>query len=282
MELSPFATQLRLCVVTDNRTARDLIEDACCPPYTCEHYDLANVAASLDGAPEQLDGLIGAAREADAVVVAWDLLQAPLIGALSHCLLNGATPLVALCGPDEVDHVAALATGADVVLPFQLSPRILKAHVAAHRRHSLALMSARGDGAAVGEGHPEVEVVEVVAAGGGDGATRPLKRRALAAGALVLDLAAVTVRVGDRPLDLAPLEFRVLAFFVEHEGLALTRDQILGGVWGFDFETGTNLVDVYVHALRQALKKAGLERTIHTVRGVGYRFDATAPARRAA
>jgi two-component system response regulator MprA len=57
---------------------------------------------------------------------------------------------------------------------------------------------------------------------------------------------------------------------MRNERLVLSRAQILDAVWGFDIETASNVVDVYVRYLRQKLEAAGEPRVIHTVRGVGY------------
>ena len=67
-------------------------------------------------------------------------------------------------------------------------------------------------------------------------------------------------------------EFDLLSYLLRHAGAACSRDELLAGVWGIDFETGTNTVDVFVYALRRKLRAAGLPSAIETVRGVGYRL----------
>ncbi|MGI9063568.1 MAG: response regulator transcription factor [Pseudonocardiaceae bacterium] len=74
--------------------------------------------------------------------------------------------------------------------------------------------------------------------------------------------------VGDGTIDLTAREFVLLELFLRHPGQVLSREQILSHVWGYDFDPGSNIVDVYVRALR---KKLGAER-ITTVRGMGYRL----------
>jgi DNA-binding response OmpR family regulator len=247
-----------------------MIEDACGPPSSNVYHSLSEVAEGLESTGEQLDDVLASARTADAVVVEWDLLQAPLVGALSYRLQGGATPLVALCEPDEVDAVAALSVGADIVASLPLSVRLLKAQVAAHRRHSVTLL--RKARASVEGGEPG-GMEPVVYTANGSGAGHLLERRVVRAGPLRLDHAALGVEVWGAPVDVTPLQFQLLAFLVEHAGHVLTRDQFLSAVWGFDFEPGTNIVDVHIHFLRRVLKEQGLDGAIKTVRGIGYRFD---------
>ncbi|WP_404348940.1 response regulator transcription factor [Sutcliffiella horikoshii] len=74
---------------------------------------------------------------------------------------------------------------------------------------------------------------------------------------------------GDEHVDLTPKEFDLLVYFIENKGQALNREQILNGVWGFDYYGDTNIVDVYVRHLR---KKLDLSEVLVTLRGVGYRL----------
>ncbi|MFD8049826.1 response regulator transcription factor [Streptomyces chartreusis] len=92
----------------------------------------------------------------------------------------------------------------------------------------------------------------------------------LRSGPLTLDLRTRRARSGERTVDLTAREFVLLELFLRHPGQVLSREQILSHVWGYDFDPGSNIVDVYVRALR---KKLGAER-VETVRGVGYRLPA--------
>ena len=87
---------------------------------------------------------------------------------------------------------------------------------------------------------------------------------------LVLEPAAREARRGERRLDLSALEFSLLEHFARHQRVVLTRDRILEAVWGFDAESVSNVVDVYVGYLRRELEAGGETRLLHTVRGVGY------------
>jgi len=94
----------------------------------------------------------------------------------------------------------------------------------------------------------------------------------LQAGDLTLDLKARRVSRGNRAFDLTSREFALLEFFLRHQGQVLTRSQLLNGVWGYDFDPRTNVVDVYVGYLRNKLDDPQEESMIETVRGGGYRF----------
>jgi DNA-binding response OmpR family regulator len=91
---------------------------------------------------------------------------------------------------------------------------------------------------------------------------------------LALDLRTRRAYVGERSVDLSTREFALAEVFCRHPDQVLTREQLLSHVWGFDFDPGSNVVDVYVRYLR---RKIGADR-IETVRGTGYRLRAAAPA----
>jgi len=90
----------------------------------------------------------------------------------------------------------------------------------------------------------------------------------LRAGGIVLDLRSRRVTAGDRTTDLSSREFLLLESFLRHPGQVLSREQLLSQVWGYDFDPGSNIVDVYVRYLRRKIGAAAIE----TVRGMGYRL----------
>ncbi|MBL7492452.1 response regulator transcription factor [Frankia sp. AgB1.9] len=91
----------------------------------------------------------------------------------------------------------------------------------------------------------------------------------LRSGDLALDLRTRQARVGDRVIDLTAREFVLAETFLRHPGQVLAREQLLSAVWGYDYDPGSNIVDVYVGYLR---RKLGAAR-IATVRGMGYRLE---------
>lgn len=90
----------------------------------------------------------------------------------------------------------------------------------------------------------------------------------LVVGDVSLDLRSRQVHVGGKVADLSSREFVLLETFMRHPGHVLSREQLLSNVWGYDFDPGSNVVDVYVRYLR---RKIGAD-SIETVRGMGYRM----------
>ena len=90
----------------------------------------------------------------------------------------------------------------------------------------------------------------------------------LSAGGFRLDLRTRRVQVSGAEVDLSAREFTLLEIFLRNPGQVLSREQLLDHVWGFDFDPGSNVVDVYVGYLRRKLGSSA----ITTVRGMGYRF----------
>jgi len=87
---------------------------------------------------------------------------------------------------------------------------------------------------------------------------------------LILDPARRIVKRGDEKIDLSPREFSLLDYFMRNPGRVLTRTMIIEHVWDYDFDTDTNVIDVYVNYLRKKIDAGGEPKLIHTVRGVGY------------
>jgi two-component system copper resistance phosphate regulon response regulator CusR len=98
---------------------------------------------------------------------------------------------------------------------------------------------------------------------------RSFETTVLRAGDAELDLRTRRITVEGQTVELSAREFALAEMFFQHEGHVLSREQLLSRVWGYDFDPGSNVVDVYVGYLR---KKLGKERIVN-VRGMGYRFD---------
>mgnify|MGYP001765768024 CR=1 FL=1 len=95
----------------------------------------------------------------------------------------------------------------------------------------------------------------------------------LAAGPIELDLAAHKAILSGKTLELSAKEFALLEYLLRNSGRTVTRTMIAEHVWDINFDTGTNVIDVYINYLRRKLEKGGT-RYIHTVRGKGYMLKA--------
>lgn len=109
---------------------------------------------------------------------------------------------------------------------------------------------------------------------------RPAQRAAttLEAAGIALDLRTRKVTRGGVEIRLTAREFELLAYMMRHANQVLSRTQILSAVWGYDFDPGTNVVEVYIGYLRRKLGAADGAAPIETVRSVGYRLVASPDA----
>jgi DNA-binding response OmpR family regulator len=100
-------------------------------------------------------------------------------------------------------------------------------------------------------------------------------RTTLSAGDIEVNLITREVRRGGELVRLSTTEFELLAYLMHNRGHVLSREQILRAVWGYEYDPGTNVVDVYIGYLRRKLRAHGTNAPIVTVRSVGYRLDAS-------
>jgi DNA-binding response OmpR family regulator len=96
----------------------------------------------------------------------------------------------------------------------------------------------------------------------------------LSGGDVEVDLITREVRRSGVLLRLSTTEFELLTYLLRNSGRVLSRDQILRAVWGYEYDPGTNVVDVYVGYVRRKLRRTEGKDPIVTVRSIGYRFDA--------
>ena len=93
----------------------------------------------------------------------------------------------------------------------------------------------------------------------------------LTAGAIVVDKSAHTVKIDGEPVELSFKEFELLTYFMENAGIALSREKILNNVWNYDYFGDARTIDTHVKKLRSKMGKR--ENYIHTVWGIGYKFE---------
>ncbi|HEY7930775.1 MAG TPA: response regulator transcription factor [Acidimicrobiales bacterium] len=183
-------------------------------------------------------------RAPDAIVLD---LQLPDIDGLEICRRirrsGDTTPILMLTARDAVnDRVAGLDVGADdyLVKPFDLAELLARLRALLRRRTPTDT----------------------------DGSVLRFED-------LTLNAQTREVFRGSRRVELTKIEFDLLELFLQHPRQVLTRDQILDLVWGYNFDSGTNSLAVYIGYLRRKLEEASEPRLIQTVRGVGYALRAS-------
>ena len=164
----------------------------------------------------------------------------PIVDGLEACrrirARGDTTPILMLTARTDVtDRVAGLDAGADdyLVKPFALEELLAR----------LRALLRRSSGAVA-------EVMKV--------------------GDLVMDTGSRVVRRGENVLDLTKTEFDLLELLMSNPGIVIDRDTIYDRIWGYDFATSSNSLDVYIGYLRRKIEANDAPRLIQTVRGVGY------------
>jgi two-component system OmpR family response regulator len=171
----------------------------------------------------------------------------------------------------------------DVMLPGRSGLEILKMIRAGHNNVPVIIITARGEtedrieGLDLGADDylPKPFFVEELIA-----RLRAIWRRSSETGMSVLSVGTLSANLMKREvvrsgvqIEMTPKEFSLLAFLMRAPGRVLTRTQILEQVWGYHFDPGTNLVDVYIRRLRSKIDIEGEVPLIETLRGVGYRMQ---------
>jgi len=208
-------------------------------------YNLEKAGFAVSVASTGEDALLALTEEPpDLVLLDWMLPHVSGIEICRRIRREPATrdlPVIMLTArTEESDRIRGLETGADDYVAKPFSPGELIARVRALLRRA----------------RPELSAEE------------------LRAGAIVMDLAAHRVHVGDREVELGPTEFRLLRHFLEHPGRVYSREAILDAVWGRDLHVEIRTVDVHVGRLRKVLRDATGTDPIRTVRGAGYSLEA--------
>ena len=151
---------------------------------------------------------------------------------------NSKVPIIMLTArSDERDELLGFDLGVDEYISKPFSPKILVARVEAILRRT-------------GQSNPE----DVLSAGG-----------------IVIDKAAHLATVDGNPMELSFKEFELLTYFMENEGIALSREKILNSVWNYDYFGDARTIDTHVKKLRSKMGDKG--EYIKTVWGMGYKFE---------
>lgn len=100
------------------------------------------------------------------------------------------------------------------------------------------------------------------------------KSTSLVVGDLALDLVSHKARRGDKLIELTAKEYTLLEYFMRNANRVLSRTIISEHIWNYNFDTGTNIIDVYINHLRNKIDGGFDKKLIHTVRGVGYMMKA--------
>ena len=152
---------------------------------------------------------------------------------------HSKVPIIMLTArSEERDELQGFELGVDEYISKPFSPKILVARVEAILRRT------RG-----------TEAGDVIDAGG-----------------IIIDKAAHIVKIGESPIDLSYKEFELLTYFVENQGIALSREKILNNVWNYDYFVDARTIDTHVKKLRSKLGDKG--EYIKTIWGMGYKFEA--------
>ena len=151
---------------------------------------------------------------------------------------NSKVPIIMLTArSDERDELLGFDLGVDEYISKPFSPKILVARVEAILRRT-------------GQNNPE----DVISAGG-----------------IVIDKAAHLATVDGKPMELSFKEFELLTYFLENQGIALSREKILNSVWNYDYFGDARTIDPHVKKLRSKMGDKG--EYIKTVWGMGYKFE---------
>ena len=151
---------------------------------------------------------------------------------------NSKVPIIMLTArSEERDELLGFDLGVDEYISKPFSPKILVARVEAILRRT-------------GQNNPE----DVISAGG-----------------IVIDKAAHLATVDGKPMELSFKEFELLTYFLENQGIALSREKILNSVWNYDYFGDARTIDTHVKKLRSKMGDKG--EYIKTVWGMGYKFE---------
>ena len=226
---------MRILVIEDDKDVASFIQKG-----------LEQAGCNVDLADNGKDGLLLATTETyDALIV--DRMLPGIDGLTLIRTLRASdnqTPVLILSALGEVDdRVRGLKAGGDdyLVKPFAFSELLARIEALVRRAQSGT--------------EQQVTVLRVAD--------------------LELDLLRREARRGREKIDLQPREFQLLEFLMRHAGQVVTRTMLLEGVWNYHFDPQTNVIDVHISRLRSKIDRGFQRPLLHTVRGAGYRLDAS-------
>ena len=179
-------------------------------------------------------------REKDINLIILDVMMPKMDGweVCREIRKTSKVPIIMLTArSDERDELLGFELGVDEYISKPFSPKILVARVEAILRRT-------------GQNNPE----DVISCGG-----------------IVIDKAAHIASVDGKPMELSFKEFELLTYFLENEGIALSREKILNSVWNYDYFGDARTIDTHVKKLRSKMGDKG--EYIKTVWGMGYKFE---------
>lgn len=251
---APRMNALTLCLVSDNPVVITAVQVFCQAPHQVHLFSRDRLVNDHHTLSDYGAKVVDAAAAADALLIEWVFDEAPVLNTLCfHVRKNVQTPIfmVHMGGPETA--AACIAAGADDVVAFPLHLPYVQAKILSYRR----LVKAAQEATLLFPGSPD--------------GPRP-SPNVRNVGPLHLDLTAHRFYIYDTEVALTPREFALLGYLIANVDILCTRDQILDAVWGINFDTGTNMVDVYMYFLRKKLEAHGLKEMLQTVRGHGYRL----------
>ena len=221
---------MHILIVEDDQVARDYLAKA-----------LREIGHTVDVAPDGLEGLhLASSIALDLAIVDRMLPKLDGLALVQSLRATGRKfPVLILSALGDVDdRITGLRAGGDYYLtkPYHMSELMARVDALARR----------------GE------------LGGAESATR------LKLADLELDRMTRRVMRGGKKIELTAREFQLLEFLMRHSGQVVTRTMLLEGVWDYHFDPQTNVIDVHISRLRQAIDKDFDKPLLHTVRGAGY------------
>ena len=227
-------------IVEDSEESAELLADI----VEAEGFDTLICATARDGVEA------AQARKPVAVLLDWGLPDRPGIEVCREIRArDSAVPIVFVSGRDDETSIArGLDAGADDYVPKPVRAGELMARLEAHLRRVEALRPEHDGSQSPGDANIRLGSVEI-------------------------SLAARSVRRRGRPVAVGPLEFKLLEYLLRNAGIAVSRDQIMAEVYGYDADISSERVDLLVRRLRSKLGDGETDGVIAAVPGYGYRLE---------